>query len=161
MSVTPSEEGSASSATDCRSKGIGHATQNKFANNGGIGPPDANAVQRLPADEGSAALAGGAGAKWTVDNGHGLPFAGVSEFTDAFLGLAATSQAWGKDSPAGFPESVAQRTKELARNHKTAPRLCSTETVGMGNWLLVSAAWVCIIAAIVHLALRRPGDDDE
>ena len=102
MSVTPSEEGSASSATDCRSKGIGHATQNEFANNGGIGPPDANAVQRPDVDKGFAAVAGGAGAKWTVDNGHGLPFAGVSEFTDAFLGLAATSTAMGKRLTSGL-----------------------------------------------------------
>ena len=32
---------------------------------------------------------------------------------------------------------------------------------GMGNWLVLSAAWVCMIAAIVHVALKRPGDDDE
>ena len=81
MNATTSEERSASSAADCRSKGIGHATQNEFANNGEIGPPDANAAQRRHAD------ADGAGGNQTVDSvGHSrMRFAGLGEFVERLV----------------------------------------------------------------------------
>jgi len=48
-------------------------------------------AQHLHVDEGAATVAGGAGAEESVEDGHGLPFAGLAEFTGAIWLLGATT----------------------------------------------------------------------